>query len=86
MQTGLLPTVCIAYIFTWDIKPFVPWMKSDFLKCKKFNYVVDFARCKKLRTETDFNLVIVEGPKLGMKSDYNCRKFSRNKFEYIVRE
>ena len=52
-------------------------MKSDFLKCKKFNYVVDFARCKKLRTETDFNLVIVEGSKLGMKSDYNCRTNSK---------
>ena len=36
-------------------------MKSDFLKCKKFNYDSDFARCKKLRTKTDFDLVIVEG-------------------------
>ena len=32
-----------------------------FLKCKKFNYVSDFARYKKLRTKTDFDLVIVEG-------------------------
>ena len=36
-------------------------MKSDFLKHKKFNYVLDFARCKKLRTKADFDLVIVEG-------------------------
>ena len=54
-------------------------MKSDFLKCTKFNYVSDFARCKKLRTKTDFDLVIVEGLKLGMKTDYNCRKKSRKK-------
>ena len=59
---------------TRDIKLFVPWMKSDFLKCKKFNNVSVFARCKKLRTKTDFDLVIVEGSKFGMKSDYNCRK------------
>ena len=35
-----------------------------------------------LRTKTDFDLVIiikVEGSKLGMKSDYNCRKFSGKK-------
>ena len=63
---------------TWDIKPFIPWMKSDFLKCKKFNYVLDFARCKKLRIKTDFDLVIVEGSKLGMKSNYNCRKKNLN--------
>ena len=71
---------------TWDIKHFVPWTKSDFLKWKFFNYVSDFARCKKLRTKTDFDLVIVEGSKLGMKSDYNCRRKSRKKIEYIVRE
>ena len=57
-------------------------MKSDFVKC----YVLDFARCKKLRTKTDFDLVIVEGSKLGMKSNYDCRKKSRKFFEYIVRE
>ena len=67
---------------TWDIKHFVPWMKSDFLRCKKFNYVSDFARCKKLRTKIDFDLVIVEESKLGTKSDYNCRRKSRKKFEY----
>ena len=71
---------------TWDIKPFVPWTKSDFLKSKQFDYVSDFARCKKLRTKTDFDLVIVEGSRLGTKSDYNCRRKSRKKFEYIVRE
>ena len=49
-------------------------MKSDFLKCKKFKYVSDFARCEKMRTKTDFDLVFVEGSKLGTKSDYNCRK------------
>ena len=48
-------------------------MKSDFLKFKKFNYILDFARCKKLRTKTDFDLVIVEGSKLGTRSNYNCR-------------
>ena len=47
---------------------------------------MDFARCKKLRTKTDFDLVIVEGSKLGMESYYNCSKKSRKKFEYIVRE
>ena len=77
--------VLIATI-TWDIKHFVPWMKSDFLRCKKFNYVSDFARCKKLRTKTDFDLVIVEGSKLGMKSDYNCRRKTRKKIEYVIRE
>ena len=71
---------------TWDIKHFVPWTKSDFLKWKNFNYVSDFARCKKLRTKTDFDLVIVGGSKLGTKSDYNCRRKSRKKFEYVVRE
>ena len=35
---------------------------------------------------TDFDLVIVEGSKLGMKSHYNCRKKSRKKIAYIVRE
>ena len=68
---------------TWDIKPFVPWTKSDFLKYKKFKYI--FARCIKLRTKTDFDLVFVEGSKLGTKSDYNCRKKPK-KFEYIVIE
>ena len=33
-----------------------------------------------------FDLVIVEGSKLGMKSDYNCRRKSRKKIEYVVRE
>ena len=64
----------------------MPQTKSDFLKYKKFNYVLDFARCKKLRRKTDFDFVIVEGSKLGTKSDYNCRKKSRKKFEYVVRE
>ena len=72
--------------YTWDIKPFAPWTKSDFLKHKKFKYVPDFARCKKLRTKTDFDLVFVEGSKLGTKTDYNCRKKSRNFFEYVVME
>ena len=67
-------------------KPFVPWMKSDFLKCENFNYVSDFARCKKLRIKTDFDLVTVEGTKLGTKYDYNCRRISRKKIEYVVRE
>ena len=52
----------------------VPWMKSDFLRCKKFNYV------------PDFDLVIVEGSKLGTKSNYNCRTKSRQKIEYVGRE
>jgi hypothetical protein len=39
----------------------------SFLKCKKFEYVSDFARCKKLRTKTDFDLVFVEGSKLETK-------------------
>ena len=38
----------------------------------------------KLRTKTNFYLVIVEGSKLGMKSDYNCREKSKEKIEYIV--
>ena len=38
-------------------------MKFDCLKCKKINFVSDFAICKKLRTKTDFDLVIVEGSK-----------------------
>ena len=58
---------------TWDIKAFVPWTKSNFIKCKKSNYVSDFTRCKELRTKTDFDLVIVEGLKLRTKSDYNCK-------------
>ena len=33
-------------------------------------------------TKTDFDLVIVEGSKLGLKSNYNCRKKS---IGYIVR-
>ena len=61
-------------------------MKSGFLKCKKFNYISDFARCKKLRTKTDFYLVVVEVSKLGTKSDDNCRRKSKKKIEYIVRE
>ena len=61
-------------------------MESDFLKCKKFNYISDFARCKKLRTKTNFDLVIVERSKLGMKSDYNCRRKSSKKIEYVVIE
>ena len=71
---------------TWDIKPFVPWTKSNFLKGKKFNCVSDFARWKKLGTKTDFDLILVEGSKLRTKSDYNCRRKSRKKIEYIVRE
>ena len=39
-----------------------------------------------MRTKTDFDLVIVEGSKLGTKSDYNCGKKSRKKYEYVVRE
>ena len=57
-------------------------MKSDCLKGKKFNDVLDFARCKKLRSKTDFDLVIVEGSKLGTKSDYNCRRKSRRSEEH----
>ena len=56
-------------------------MKSDSLKCKKCNYVLDFAICKKLRTKTNFDLVIFEGSKLGTESDYNCRKKST---KYVV--
>ena len=76
----------IFYCDTWDIKPFVPWTKSNFLKGKKFNCVSDFARWKKLRTKTDFDLILVEGSKLRTKSDYNCRRKSRKKIEYVVRE
>ena len=45
---------------------------------------MDFARCKKLRTKTDFDLVIIEGSKLGTKSDSNCGKFQEENLNTLL--
>ena len=37
-----------------------------------------------MRTKTDFDLVIVEGSKLGTKSDYNCRRKSRKNLNTLL--
>ena len=46
---------------------------------------MSFVYTTQLETSSNFDLGIVEGSQLRIKSDYNCETKSRNIFEYVAK-